>query len=59
MLTLGPNGLEARLATAETDVAARFIEARPQLRSQLEAQGIVLQRLNVETRDSMDQGGTA
>ncbi|MGN5479148.1 hypothetical protein ACTMU2_26105 [Cupriavidus basilensis] len=29
MLTLGPNGLEARLATAETDVAARFIEARP------------------------------
>lgn len=59
VLTFGPNGLEARLATAETDVAARFIEARPQLRSQLEAQGIVLQRLNVETRDSMDNGGAA
>jgi hypothetical protein len=59
VLTLGPNGLEARLATAETDVAARFIEARPQLRNQLEAQGIVLQRLNVETRDSMDIGGAA
>ncbi|WER49351.1 flagellar hook-length control protein FliK [Cupriavidus sp. WKF15] len=59
VLTLGPNGLEARLATAETDVAARFIEARPQLRNQLEAQGIVLRQLNVETRDSMDDGGTA
>ncbi|CAG9178899.1 flagellar hook-length control protein FliK [Cupriavidus pinatubonensis] len=59
VLTLGPNGLEARLATAETDVAARFIAARPQLRSQLEAQGIALQRLNVETRDSMENGGAA
>lgn len=59
VLTFGPNGLEARLATSETDVAARFIEARPQLRNQLQAQGIVLQRLNVETRDSMDDGGAA
>ncbi|CAG2135060.1 flagellar hook-length control protein FliK [Cupriavidus numazuensis] len=59
VLTLGPNGLEARLATAETDIAARFIAARPQLRSQLEAKGIVLQRLNVETRDSMDEGSAA
>nr|WP_211950030.1 flagellar hook-length control protein FliK [Cupriavidus yeoncheonensis] len=59
VLTFGPNGLQARLATAETDVAARFIEARPQLRNQLEAQGIVLQRLDVETRDSMDDGGAA
>lgn len=59
VLTFGPGGLEARLATAETDVAARFIEARPQLRSQLEAQGIMLQRLNVETRDSMVDGDAA
>ncbi|AQV98922.1 flagellar hook-length control protein FliK [Cupriavidus necator] len=56
VLTLGPAGLDARVATPETDVAARFIAARPLLRNQLEAQGIVLQRLSVQTQDSLAQG---
>ncbi|MEC3764207.1 flagellar hook-length control protein FliK [Cupriavidus sp. SS-3] len=58
VLTLGPGGLDARVATPETDVAARFIAARPQLRSQLEAHGIAVQRLSVQTQDSLAQGGT-
>ncbi|NUO88328.1 MAG: flagellar hook-length control protein FliK [Cupriavidus sp.] len=58
VLILGPGGLDARLATPETDVAARFIAARPQLRSQLEAHGIAVQRLSVQTQDSLAQGGT-
>ncbi|MCO4861161.1 flagellar hook-length control protein FliK [Cupriavidus sp. WGlv3] len=58
VLTLGPAGLDARVATPETDVAARFIAARPQLRSQLEAHGIAVQRLSVQTQDSLAQGGT-
>ncbi|MFS8977067.1 flagellar hook-length control protein FliK [Cupriavidus necator] len=53
VLTLGSDGLDARIATTETDIAARFIEARPLLRSQLEARGIVLQRLSVQTQDSL------
>lgn len=53
VLTLGPDGLDARIATTENDIAARFIEARPLLRSQLEARGIVLQRLSVQTQDSL------
>ncbi|UIF91466.1 flagellar hook-length control protein FliK [Cupriavidus sp. UYPR2.512] len=56
VLTLGPAGLDARVATPETDVAARFIAARPLLRNQLEAQGIVLQRLSVQTQDHMTEG---
>jgi hypothetical protein len=56
VLTLGPAGLDARVATPETDVAARFIAARPLLRKQLEAHGIVLQRLRVQTQDSLAQG---
>lgn len=56
VLTLGPAGLDAHVATPETDVAARFIAARPLLRNQLEAQGIVLQRLSVQTQDSLAQG---
>lgn len=56
LLTLGPSGLEARVATAETDIAARFIAARPLLRSRLEAQGIPLQRLNVQTQDDLAAG---
>ncbi|WP_432262680.1 flagellar hook-length control protein FliK [Cupriavidus sp. TMH.W2] len=58
VLSLGPAGLDARVATPETDVAARFIAARPLLRNQLEAQGIVLQRLSVQTQDSLAQGET-
>lgn len=58
VLSLGPGGLDARVATPETDVAARFIAARPQLRSQLEAHGIAVQRLSVQTQDSLAQGGT-
>ncbi|UDM52435.1 flagellar hook-length control protein FliK [Cupriavidus sp. MP-37] len=58
VLTLGPSGLDARVATPETDVAARFIAARPQLRSQLEAHGIAVQRLSVQTQDSLAQGET-
>jgi hypothetical protein len=56
VLTLGPAGLDARVATPETDVAARFIAARPLLRNQLEAQGIVLQRLSVQTQDGLAEG---
>ncbi|SOY59390.1 flagellar hook-length control protein FliK [Cupriavidus taiwanensis] len=56
VLTLGPGGLDARVATPETDVAARLIAARPQLRSQLEAHGIAVQRLSVQTWDSLAQG---
>ncbi len=56
VLTLGPAGLDARVATPETDVAARFIAARPLLRNQLEAQGIVLQRLSVQTQDNLTEG---
>ncbi|PZX33778.1 Flagellar hook-length control protein FliK [Cupriavidus phytorum] len=58
VLTLGPGGLDARVATPETDVAARFIAARPHLRSQLEAHGIAVQRLSVQTQDSLAQGAT-
>ncbi|SOZ39515.1 flagellar hook-length control protein FliK [Cupriavidus neocaledonicus] len=57
VLTLGPGGLDARVATPETDVAARLIAARPQLRGQLEAHGIAVQRLSVQTQDSLAQGG--
>ncbi|SOY68078.1 flagellar hook-length control protein FliK [Cupriavidus taiwanensis] len=56
LLTLGPAGLEARVATTESDIAARFIAARPLLRSRLEAQGIALQRLDVQTRDTLQPG---
>ncbi|KAI3596064.1 hypothetical protein D8I24_7719 (plasmid) [Cupriavidus necator H850] len=58
VLTLGPAGLDARVATPETDVAACFIAARPLLRNQLEAQGIVLQRLSVQTQDNLTEGET-
>lgn len=56
LLTLGPSGLEARVATGKTDIAARLIAARPLLRSRLEAQGIPLQQLNIQTRDDLIAG---
>ncbi|MDQ0139942.1 flagellar hook-length control protein FliK [Cupriavidus necator] len=56
VLTLGHAGLDARVATPDTDVAARFIAARPLLRSQLEAHGIALQRLSVQTEDNLAPG---
>lgn len=59
VLTLGPAGLDAHVATPETDIAARFIAARPLLRTQLEAKGIVLQRLRVETQDGLAAAGTS
>jgi hypothetical protein len=59
LLTLGPTGLEARVATGETDTAARLIAARPLLRSRLEAQGIPLQRLNIQTQDDLIAGAAS
>ncbi|MBP0636498.1 flagellar hook-length control protein FliK [Cupriavidus sp. AcVe19-6a] len=59
LLTLGPSGLEARVATGETDIAARLIAARPLLRSRLEAQGIPLQRLNIQTQDDLAAGAAS
>ncbi|TDF64263.1 flagellar hook-length control protein FliK [Cupriavidus sp. L7L] len=59
LLTLGPSGLEARVATGETDIAARLIAARPLLRNRLEAQGIPLQRLNIQTQDDLAAGATS
>lgn len=56
VLTLGPAGLEAHVATPDSNIAARFIAARPLLRSRLEAQGIALQRLNVQNRDTLETG---
>ncbi|BDB28474.1 flagellar hook-length control protein FliK [Cupriavidus sp. P-10] len=59
LLTLGPSGLEARVATGETDIAARLIAARPLLRNRLEAQGIPLQRLNIQTQDDLAAGAAS
>ncbi|MBP0619899.1 flagellar hook-length control protein FliK [Cupriavidus consociatus] len=59
LLTLGPSGLEARVATGETDIAARLIAARPLLRNRLEAQGIPLQRLNIQTQDDLSAGAAS
>ncbi|GJG94148.1 flagellar hook-length control protein FliK [Cupriavidus pauculus] len=52
VLTLGAQGLEARLVAADSDAAARLIQGRADFRSQLDARGIALLNLNVSTQDT-------
>ena len=52
VLTLGAQGLEARLVAADSDAAARLIQGRADFRSQLDARGIALLNMNVSTQDA-------
>jgi hypothetical protein len=54
VLTLGARGLEARLLTHDDSAAARLVETRDTFRQQLEARGIALLNLQVQTADVAD-----
>lgn len=59
VLTIGANGLEARLVANDPDAAARLIEGRAEFRGQLEARGIELLHLAVNTVDTIADGSPA
>lgn len=52
VLTLGARGLEARLVTHDKQSAARLTETRDAFRQQLDARGIALLNLQVNTADA-------
>lgn len=54
VLTLGARGLEARLVTHDADAATRLTRARADFRAQLDARGIALLNLTVNTADAVE-----
>jgi len=50
VLTLGAQGVEARLVAADSDAAARLIQGRADFRAQLESRRISLLNMNVSTQ---------
>lgn len=58
VLTLGPQGLDVRMVAGDSDTAAQLIQGRMDFRGQLDARGIALLNVSVQTRDE-DGGASA